>query len=809
MYFLLQFAIYIVASIALSALMNKNNKNKMEASAIDADDLTQADESKSYSLIYGTVENSGNLTWYGDFSTFNIKTKVKGLFSSSKQTVAIGYRLGLKLGFGYGQVDLLEVKSNDTTVFKNTTTGSFSRSIDSKDFYGDYEKEGGLSGMFYFYDGSSTQTHNPYFKSQVGVTNNKLIEYKGLSYAIFQSFYLGNSSTPAMFSFTLRRIPQFSIFPSAKSNINNSCNPVNVIYDLLTNQLCGAGLDPAYIDQDSFVAAHDFLYNEGFGVNMEFSDATNVNDAIAKVIDIIDGNLVLNKITESSAKLTLTLNRNNYDTATLPVFDETNVISVDKKTSNTEKTVVNQVVLSYRDINDSFKTRTINFQNEANIDQIGQIKSTSLTYNEIGNEAMAQKILFRKAMTLTQEISFLNITVDRSAENLEVGNVVMVNLPKYKTENKPFRITEIDFGTALNNKIKINLIEDTQKDKDYIYSNSNSQFQDINYTALNASSTFVEAPYKLATISDADISAGRSQFLTLIKRPNGLHTFYNVLNDATQITETDSYTPVVLTSAIAYRQDSVISLSASSELTNIITNTDFLNDSELRAGLYANLVLIKNGSLIEFCSFSNISSNSLIGVKRGLFNTVPQQFSVSSEVYFIYLDYQLTNTSFLAGTNYNFKTITMTPRDTLLPANAITVVVNPTGAARNPNVVSNLKIRSTGTTYIAAYDGVTYTIPTGDINFTYSFRNKNKAIQFYNDDVSTNTDAVTVNVEIYNDVTNTLITTKTSTVNNISFTNSEEISFNTTLFTRLRFVITVKKDTYTSDYKYTIITKRS
>lgn len=367
-----QFAVWLVASLALTMLMNKNNQNKMQAGQLDADDLTQADESKNFSLTYGTVENSGNLTWYGNYSFFNIKTKVKGLFSSSKQTVAIGYRLGMKISLGYGEMDLLELKSNDKIIFTNTTTGTFSKYINDKNFYGDYESEGGLQGMFYYYNGSKTQNHNAYFKSSVGVTNDKLIQYRGLSYAVFENFYYGNNNTPQMFSFTVRRIPQFSILPTAKSNIANACNPINALYDLLTDKNHGAGLDPSYIDEQSFIAAHDTLYNEGFGINMEISDATSVETAISKITDIIDANLILSKITETSAKLTITLNRNNYDIATLPVYDSSNIISVDKKTNNTAKTVVNQVTLSYRDIADSFKTKTVTFQNEANIDQVGQ-----------------------------------------------------------------------------------------------------------------------------------------------------------------------------------------------------------------------------------------------------------------------------------------------------------------------------------------------------------------------------------------------------------------------------------------------------
>lgn len=808
MQIIIMIIIQIAIAYAMAVIAARNASKRVEAGRIDANTLTQATENKAFTLVFGTVESPGNLVWYGGFSTFDIKDKINaGMGITTTQTVAVGYRLSMMVAFGCGDMQLIAVKSGKQTVFENNIKGQFSKFVDEKHFYGDYKKQGGLQGNVTFYEGNATQLCNQDLKNLLAVDSDKLVEYRNLSYIYFSNFYLGNSANPAMFSYVLRRIPQFSFLPEEKSMINGGCNPVNAICSLLTDELAGAGLSESSVDLQSFIDVQDKLYKENVGLNYVFEDAINVDDVIKKINDVTDSNIILNRITPTNPKLKLTLNRNDYSLDDVIVFDESNIISFDKKTTNSDKTVMNQLVISFKDVQDNFSIRTATFQNEANSNQSGTIRSMSMSYNEIGDMQLAQSVLYRKAMAITQQISLISMTVNRVAENLEIGDVILVKLDKYKLDGVPYRIQEIDFGSATKNEMKINAVEDTQKTKEYIYSDATGKWQDTNFKAINAESLFLEAPYNLTTISDEEINSDNSQFLIAVKKPNGVHRNFQVFENTDAVTDISNFTPILKTASRTYQQDDFINLLEDSNYQDIYNNVEYLNDVQLKSGVYANLIMLKNEDKVEFCSFSHIQDKKLMNVKRALFDTIPTEFSSSTNVYFLFLDSQITRTSFNKNQSNQLKVITMTTKDTLPFDQAGINVVKTEATTKLPINVSNLKI-SFNDSFVNIFDGSEFILDDQDVNFSYSFRDKIRDVQFYNDVNEVNNDQNIVKMKIKNN--GLVIAEKESSINNIIFTNDEEKLLNSgVLFSELDIEIYTEKNTLISNYIYSVKIVRS
>ena len=156
----------LVLSLIAIMLAPKPKSNSRPAT-LEEYTVNTANADRVYPLLYGTYKvNGANVCWYGDFSSEEIKQKVKsGLFGSKKVgTGQFRYWLGFKFSIGYGGTRLLEIKTDEYVLYKDhNNSGSFSGRIDKPGVYG---KNDNVIGDFTFYDGSQ-EISDPYLKEEI------------------------------------------------------------------------------------------------------------------------------------------------------------------------------------------------------------------------------------------------------------------------------------------------------------------------------------------------------------------------------------------------------------------------------------------------------------------------------------------------------------------------------------------------------------------------------------------------------------------------------------------------------------------
>ena len=143
-------------------------------------------------------------------------------------------------------------------------------------------------------------------------------------------------------------------------------NPAHIVYQCLTDPNC-LGYPTAVIDEDSFTAAADQLYDEGLGLNIKWTNRETIENFVGIVCDHA-GMIVVKDRRTGLYKLRLL--RDDYDIEDLKVFTPSNsrVISAQRPSP---ADIVNELQVTYTDYR-TFKEATIPVRDAAAVQPLDQ-----------------------------------------------------------------------------------------------------------------------------------------------------------------------------------------------------------------------------------------------------------------------------------------------------------------------------------------------------------------------------------------------------------------------------------------------------
>ena len=793
-------AVYLVIVTLLSMYLASKVKAE-EPEPINAEDFSLPDNSqdREIPLIYGTVKLTGfNVIGVGDYGSFEIKKKVKGgMFGGSKkQTVGFGYRLGLINAFGWGglnkEIQLMQFLADDNLLYTATATGSFSATVDNKSLFGPYvEGEGGMSGNFSFYNGAETQVIDPYAAS---ITDGKASQWRNLSYLVWKGGYIGNSGSLAAWQFIVKRIIKPAGFNAAIADVNGGANAAYVLYDILTDKNYGAGLSESSIDLVNFAAVAQTLYNEGWGLNMNLNEKGKLSDLITQITSKIDGSLNMNRTT---GKYYIKLIRQDYVVDDLLTLDESIIVSISNYSKNNFASMTNQIKVSYTNKNNNFQKEQVVFKDSGLTYEMSTTETTELDYSILTDADLAYRVAIREIIPLSTPLFKCELTTNRFTSNLDIGDCVVLSLKKYKIERIVMRITEIDYGSISEPEMSISLMQDKFGFAYDVYNRVTPPAPPFNdFTALPMDMTVVEAPYYFTDPTDIN-----SKLLGFGQKPSSTHINFSLTTksstDADFIEADDvvDFCPAANLFSDINEQATSIFTTSGIDMTTINNETD---DDILNGD---NLSIIIEGTKQEYVAFRSISTNangySLTNVRRGLLDSIPQNFTSAAKIYFINYGFQLNRGSF-SGT-IQARAISRTPKTELV--NPTIYSLTGTNRKNRPLAPNNLTVNSLAFTSVM-------TIPSANIILRYNSRDKQNIVQFYNTTLTTNANNVTYRIRFYNPATGLLV--KSVDTQAFTYTFDDELALNGGVrFPQLRLEVDcIDPTSLASTYKYVIILNR-
>ncbi|GAG39378.1 unnamed protein product, partial [marine sediment metagenome] len=232
--------------------------------------------------------------------------------------------------------------------------------------------------------------------------------------------------------------------------IGDAANPMNVVYEALTNQEWGLNLGDPQIDLVQFRAAAATLALEENGFAFIWDRVMEVSAFIRMIEEQTDGVLVQEPLT---GVFSFTLIRDDYTPGTLPLLDETNVLEVVKFRRPSWNSTSNIVSVQFADSRKAFKTSYAIAQDSANIDIVQSTNLSNVNFPGVNNASLANSLAWRELRLLSYPIGTGRLIVNRTEYDLKPGDVREWSWDQLGLTRLPIRITKINRGNLLKGQI--------------------------------------------------------------------------------------------------------------------------------------------------------------------------------------------------------------------------------------------------------------------------------------------------------------------------------------------------------------------
>lgn len=494
--------ILLVASVVITELIRpKPNIEDARPAGLGDFQVPTATEGRPVPIIFGRVRQKGpNVVWYGDLVQEAISEYVKtGLWSGQRVTKGFRYQIGVQFVIcrgGGSNVTLRKVWIGDNEVFSGTVSTDTTFDIDKPELFGgDDLGQGGVQATCDFYTGSNTQTSNPYLDDParqqiaVGGGTSTCPAYRGNCYVVARQLtsaapsaddigaYFGNSTTLQPWSFEVERFP--SLFGAQGGSQNKvgsdgDCNPVNAIYELLTNDEWGFGESASQIDASgtgsSFYKAAQTMINEGNGMSLLLDRQLSAKELMTELQRQIDGVVFINPTTGKwQIQLAREAGHSNfgYTIGSVPQLTDDNVVEVRDYTRGAWEDTTNTVTVKFDKRDDDYKESYALAQDMANAMIRGdgtvsgaQAVSASVTYPGVKNSALAAQLAWRDLRAQSFPLARCTLVTNRESYDVVMGSVIAWTNTALGYTQLPMRVTAIDYGRLEDNTMKLTVVQD-------------------------------------------------------------------------------------------------------------------------------------------------------------------------------------------------------------------------------------------------------------------------------------------------------------------------------------------------------------
>ena len=489
--FFVTLLLLIVVAVAQELLRPKPKFEDARPAGNGDFQFVTATEGRVIPILWGrNLLSSPNCVWYGDIEALPIHTTIRtGWFS--KETFIEGYEyfMGVQFGLCRGpDVELVRLwlghEQKHLVYDAGIISGETRFDIDEPELH--FPSEGGVQTTVDFYPGNNTHVVNGYLKDPARQLVPPMVTiptYQGTCGLVAREMtsadalssdkgaYIGNSTNVDPWSVELQRFPSiFSGQAAGEHKVPPStgfdCNPMNVIFEILTNLEWGLGFLSGEVDVgpgSTFLAAADTLRTEVNGFSMVLDTQIPASELLGEVENQIDGIVLL---AQDTGTWQVKLARADYSISSLILLDETNSEFKDYQRATWEDTT-NQLTVKFNKRVDNYKESYAVAQDEANIIMqgagsidTGRVVSGNLSFPGCKLSTLASNLVWRSLRTRAYPLARATFIVNREFWNIKPGDVFKWTNSELGLSELPMRVTSVDFGTLTANKITLSAVQD-------------------------------------------------------------------------------------------------------------------------------------------------------------------------------------------------------------------------------------------------------------------------------------------------------------------------------------------------------------
>lgn len=243
------------------------------------------------------------------------------------------------------------------------------------------------------------------------------------------------------------------------ARVGDDSNPVNAIFDMLTDPWGGLGIHESYIDISNFQQVQFTLHTESHGYSRCIESAEEAHEHIGEVLKQIDGVLRHNPVTD---KLELKLIRPDFDPNAIPHITKANCVKLTNFAMSGWSNLNNRVRVVYPNRAKDYEDDDVIGPNQSNTSELGQGAKNLvvLDYRGVCTEPLANAIRTREIAARSRPLIKCRALVDRSFIRVLQGDAVKLTYTNPDVAGLIFRVADIDHGTLEDGVIALDLILD-------------------------------------------------------------------------------------------------------------------------------------------------------------------------------------------------------------------------------------------------------------------------------------------------------------------------------------------------------------
>jgi len=478
----------------------------------------------------------------------------------------------------------------------------------------------------------------------------------------------------------------------------NDANPMNVIFEVMTNTDWGLSIPGSDIDLANFRASAATLAAEGNGVSWLLDSATRASEVVGEIERQIDGTVYLDR---SDGLFKVALIREVTSPVGLPVFDVSNVVEIEDFSRTAYEETTNEARARYISRAKDYVETYASAQDLANVQIQQHTVHVESQWPGVKDDDLANSIVWRELRTLSWPLSQGVFIANRDAEKMNIGDAFVLDWAPLGIAGLICRVKNLDLGNLQKNQVRVDFIQAIFSAEAGSYTSPpGSLWTRPSQDALPADPEFlIETPYGLTQSVGIYVGA-------VAGRPSGQTIQYEINADlaggvsySPLSPPEDLFTPVGTLAAALDRGETNGFQDATGFIVDGVADLDELvsaTAAELEAGQN---VCIIDSEVLLFSTVTDLGGNQwqLSDVIRGALDSIPAAHSINAPVYFI--SYGLGNVGLRTSDgNVTAKLLTETLFDklTLGEASQLTIATGSRAAKAYPPANVQINAGKTG-----------------------------------------------------------------------------------------------------------------
>ncbi|QGF21051.1 virion structural protein [Pectobacterium phage MA12] len=406
---------------------------------------------------------------------------------SKKAVVGYKYFITMHVAICHGEIDAIrglwwsDKKAWEGTISKPSDGTSATFWETNTGLFGGESSEGGVDGLVEVGFGGRNQqmigilpngTYDaavmPTLGGRVGsywrpAWPEMACQYRGIAVLFLHGNYIGNNAYMKEVSVDVERFWR-DWFPET-AQIGGHANPAHIIYESVIDRNWGLGYDVGSLDDATFRAAAQTLFNEGLGLSFVWDSEQDLQAFIDDVKSCIDASFYPNR---RSGKWQLKLNRPG-DTPKLTITPDNATLTTFTRKSLGE--TFNEISVKYTNP-ETEDYVSVTVQDLANIESQGRVVSTTKEYIGVREEGLAVRLGQRDLQVSSATLATAEAICNREAYDIYPGDVVLLTWPEDGIVNLRMRAVEVTVKAGGDDKISMKLVED-------VFGQANGSFNGI------------------------------------------------------------------------------------------------------------------------------------------------------------------------------------------------------------------------------------------------------------------------------------------------------------------------------------------